>query len=84
MTAPDEETSKVSLKRPVDEVKQTKAPEKIGFENKKGNEMDSGENKISNFNEMGISITEHLAHIVITLDKNYDGDNKIETLVVDI
>ena len=45
LTAPDEETSKASLKRPIDEVKQTKACEKIGFENKK-NEIDLEENKI--------------------------------------
>ena len=33
---------------------------------------------------MGISITEHLAHTAITLDKDDYGDNKIETLVVDL
>ena len=84
MTAPDEETSKASLKRPVDEVKQTKAHEKIGCENKKRNEMESEENNISKLNEMWINITEHLAHTAITLDKDDYGDNKIETLVVDL
>ena len=50
----------------------------------KRNEMDSEENKTSKLNEMGINITEHLAHIVITLDKDDDADNKIETLFVDV
>ena len=46
--------------------------------------MDSEENKISKLNEMWINITEHLAHTAITLDKGDYGDNKIETLVVDL
>ena len=45
--------------------------------------MDSEENKLSKLNEMGISITEHLADTAMTLDKD-DDDNNIETLVVDL
>ena len=44
--------------------------------------MDSEENKISKFNEMGMNITEHLAHTAIPLDKDDGGDIKSETLVV--
>ena len=46
--------------------------------------MDSEENKISKFNEMGMNITEHLAHTAIPLDKDDDGGIKSETLVVDL
>ena len=46
--------------------------------------MDSEEIKISKFNEMGMNITEHLAHTAIPLDKDDDGDIKSETLVVDL
>ena len=44
--------------------------------------MDSEENKLSKLNEMGISITEHLADTAMTLDK--DDDNNIEMLVIDL
>ena len=44
--------------------------------------MDWEENKLSKLNEMGICITDHLAHTTMTLDK--DHDNNIETLVVDL
>ena len=50
---------------------------------KKRSEMDSEENKLSKLNEMGISITEHLADTAMTLDKD-DDDNNIETLFVDL
>ena len=46
--------------------------------------MDSEENKISKFNEMGTNITEHLAHTAIPLDKDDDSGIKSETLVVDL
>ena len=46
--------------------------------------MDSEENKISKFDEMGTNITEHLAHTAIPLDKDDDGGIKSETLVVDL
>ena len=46
--------------------------------------MDSEENKISKFNEMGMNIAEHLAHTATPLDDDDDGDIKSETLVVDL
>ena len=45
--------------------------------------MDSEENKLSKWNEMGISITEQVADTAWTLYKD-DDDNNIETLVVDL